>query len=169
MFFRVLKRAFCYILLDWINLQEKIATLLRYMWTLYVNIMASLWLHNSKFTSYTKTFLNPYTWQFLKTYLFQSRIEITWKSFVNQTTLKTTNLTKPYHLSFFSLVECFPCFLKLLYSVYDSLSEYWYWKTSMEIAGYFFGWNLPFPFYRIDALWWRFVDLPFLNINLRKQ
>ena len=68
MFFRVLKRAFCYILLDWINLQEKIATLLRYMWTLYVNIMASLWLHNSKFTSCTKTFLNPYTWQFLKTY-----------------------------------------------------------------------------------------------------
>ena len=102
MFFRVLKRAFCYILLDWINLQEKIATLLRYMWTLYVNIMASLWLHNSKFTSYTKTFLNPYTWQFLKTYLFQSRIEITWKSQPDYFENNKPYQTLPFIFLFFS-------------------------------------------------------------------
>ena len=34
--------------------------------SLYVKIVTSLWRHNNKFTSFTKTFLNPYTWKFLK-------------------------------------------------------------------------------------------------------
>ena len=29
--------------------------------SLYVKIVTSLWRHNNKFTSYSKTFLNPYT------------------------------------------------------------------------------------------------------------
>ena len=127
--------------------------------SLYVKIMASLLLCNDKFTRCTKTFLNPYT--VFKNTKHSKPHRNLMEEFCQRDYLEKNenNQTSPFSDFIFLLFSgtsfslwCFPSFLKLLYSVSDSLSE----LLVLENCG---------GNCRVFSL----VDILILDINLRKQ
>ena len=127
--------------------------------SLYVEIMTSLLLCNGKFTRCTKTFLNPYT--VFKNIKHSKPHRNLMEEFCQRDYLEKNenNQTSPFSdfiFLFFSGTSfslwCFPRFLKLLYSVSDSLSE-------LLVLGNRGGKC------RVFSL----VDILLLGINLRKQ
>ena len=104
---------------------------LQYFWvSLYFKVVKPLWRHNHKFTRYTKTFLNPCTWQFLKIHSIPNPYQNHKEKFCEPDYFKKNE--KNQNLPFSDLIVlffrgtssslwCIPHFSKLLYSIYDSL------------------------------------------------
>ena len=120
--------------------------------------MVTIAMYNSKFTRYTKTFLNPYTWQFLKIYSICNYHQNHTEEFCQPHYFEKNQL---YHtLPFSDLIFVFFMKLYFLCDIYLAfLRCYIKSLTQYNKLGNCGG----------NCRAFSLIDSPLLDINLRKQ